>query len=95
MSTLDQSIANLGAAKQRYGNIQVRELLIESAFSGISVARLCHGLQTAYPELKPNLYRRILYLNRHELDELIAEALDGITDLDVAVALFGGAEIGD
>lgn len=82
MNTLDQSIANLAAAKERYGNIQVRELLIETAFSGLPLPQLCAGLRSTFPELKPDLYRRLLALSRTDLDNLIADALDSITVID-------------
>ena len=84
MTTLDQAIANLAAAKQRYGNIQVRELLIETAFSGLPLPQLCAGLQAAFPELKPDLYRRLLALSRDDLNNLIADALDDIIFIDDA-----------
>lgn len=82
MNTLDQSIANLAAAKERYGNIQVRELLIETAFSGLPLHQLCASLQSTFPDLKPDLYRRLLHLSRTDLDNLIADALDSITVID-------------
>lgn len=83
-SSLNQSIANLAAAKERYGNIQVRELLIETAFSGLPLSCLCGGLQAAFPELKTGLYHRLLSLSRRDLDDLIAQAFDDITIIDDA-----------
>lgn len=82
MTQLNQSIANLSAAKHRYGTILVHDLLIETAFSGIPLPQLCAGLQTTFPELKTDLYRRLLALTPHELDNLIAKALDEITVID-------------
>ena len=82
MTNLNQSIANLSAAKARYGNIQVRELLIETAFSGLPLPQLCAGLQATFPELKPGLYHRLLSPSRRDLDSLIADALDEITIID-------------
>lgn len=81
MTHLDQSIANLAAAKERYGTIQVRELLLEHAFSGIPLRQLCHGLEAARLDLKPGLYRRLFALSRRDIDNMIADALDG---LDIA-----------
>ena len=79
MTHLDQSIANLAAAKERYGTIQIRELMIEHVFSGIPLRQLCHGLETANLGIKPDLYRRLFNLSRHDLADLIADSLDGLT----------------
>jgi hypothetical protein len=79
MSNLDQSIANLTAAKNRYGTIQVRELLIEHAFSGIPLHQLCRALEAADLGIKPNLYHRLFALSRADLADLIDDCFDGIT----------------
>lgn len=79
MPTLDQSITNLAAAHARYGTIQVRELLIEHAFSGIPLPQLCRGLEAANLGIKPNLYRRLFALTRSDLAALIHDCFDGIT----------------
>lgn len=79
MSNLAQSIANLTAAKERYGSIQVRELMIEHVFSGIPLRQLCQGLESANLGIKPDLYRRLFDLSRHDLADLIADSLDDLT----------------
>lgn len=79
MTNLDQSIANLAAAHTRYGTIQIRELLIEHAFSGIPLPQLCRALETANLGIKPNLYRRLFNLTRTDLADLIDDCFDGIT----------------
>lgn len=69
---------NLRAAFERYGNLTVRDLALEVAFSGLSWSEVCRRAERI-SGAKPGVYGRLKarLAPGQTLNSLIADAFDG------------------